>query len=195
MTDQLLPSGASTRRGGLRYSVAMTPFSFAHVFRAPSPAEILAAYWSPGHQIEQDRKIDIIERTVLELSETPAELCRTSRIVPRRQLPALVRPFVSGQLHYIETCRWRKQDDEIDIEIRPSILKGRALITALYRLTPAGTGLIQRSYAGSVSVDVALISSRIERGIVAEFERSIPLAAAVTQNWLDRSERPLSARA
>ncbi|MBA3459467.1 MAG: DUF2505 family protein [Deltaproteobacteria bacterium] len=173
----------------------MTPFSFQHVFRAPSPAEILAAYWNPGHQLEQDRKIDVIERTVLELSETASELRRTSRIVPRRQLPALVRPLISGQLHYVETCRWRKHDDEIDIEIRPSILRGRALITALYRLSPAGTGLIQRSYTGSVSVDVALISSRIERGIVAEFERSMPLAAAVTQDWLDRPERPLSARA
>jgi hypothetical protein len=173
----------------------MTPFAFEHVFRAPSPAEILAAYFDPAHQIEQDREVQIIERTVLELSDTPAELHRTSRIVPRRQLPALVRPLISGQLHYIETCRWRKHDDEIDIEIRPSILKGRALITALYRLSRAGTGLIQRSYAGSVSVDVALIASRIERGIVAEFERSMPLAAAVTQAWLDRSERPLSARA
>lgn len=173
----------------------MTPFSFQHVFRAPSPAVVLAAYWNPDHQVEQDKKIDVIERTVLDLAETPSELRRTSRVVPRRQLPALVRPLVSGQLHYVETCRWRKHDDEIDIEIRPSILRGRALITALYRLSPAGTGLIQRSYAGSVSVDVALISSRIERGIVAEFERSMPLAAEVTQAWLDRAERPLSARA
>jgi hypothetical protein len=38
-----------------------------------------------------------------------------------------------------------------------------------------------------VSVDIALLSSRIERGIVAEFEGSLPVAAARTQASLDRS--------
>jgi hypothetical protein len=63
------------------------------------------------------------------------------------------------------------------------------------RLIPAGTGLIRRIYDGSVSVDVALIAGRIERGIVAEYRRSLPLAAACTQSWLDRIDRSVSARA
>jgi len=173
----------------------MTPFAFEHLFRAPSAGEVFAAYFDPHQQVAQDRQLDIIERTVLDQIETATELRRTSRIVPRRQLPVLVRPLIAGPLHYIETVCWRRRDDEIDIELRPSILKGRALITALYRLSRAGTGLIHRSYTGSVSVDVALFSSRIERGIVAEFERSLPLAAACTQNWLDSTDRSMTARA
>lgn len=173
----------------------MTPFRFEHVFRAPSPADVFAAYFDPTHQIEQDRRVDIVERTILELEDTGAELRRVSRVVPRRQLPAFIRPLLSGQLHYIETLRWRRRDDELDIQIRPSILKGRALISARYSLTHNGSGQIRRVYDGSVSVDVALLSGRIERGIVAELERSLPVTAACTQEWLDRFERSVSAQA
>ncbi len=62
------------------------------------------------------------------------------------------------------------------------------MIRACYRLARAGNGVIRRIYEGSVSVDVALVSTRIERGIVAEFQRSLPLAAAVTRARLDGVE-------
>jgi hypothetical protein len=165
------------------------------VYRASSVAEIFDAYWDPAHQIEQDRRLEIVERTVLEAVETDAEIVRVSRVVPRRQLPALVRPLISGPLHYVETLRWRRAEDVIEIENLPSFLRGRVRITALYRLSRVGIGLIRRSYSGAVSASVALISTRIERGIVAEYERSLPLAASVTQDWLDRADRSLSARA
>jgi hypothetical protein len=173
----------------------MRSFSFEHVFRAPTTAAVFAAYFDPAHAIEQDQRLEIIERTVLELEDTPDELRRVCRVVPRRQLPAIVRPLVSGRLHYLETARWRKAEDTIELAIRPSILSGRASITALYRLSRVGPGAIRRVYEGTVSVDVALLSSRIERGIVAEFERSMPLAAACTQDFLDKTSRSLTARA
>lgn len=173
----------------------MESFSHEHVFRAPSTAAVFAAYFDPNHAREQDRELDIVERVVIEREETRDHLRRVCRIVPRRQLPALVRPLVSGPLHYVETAVWRKREDTIDITIAPSILSGRALITATYRLSPVSSGLIRRVYQGSVTVDVALVASRIERGIVAEFERSIPLAAACTQAYLDRTAANIQARA
>ncbi len=173
----------------------MKSFMHEHVFRAPSIAAVFAAYFDPRHAMEQDRELDIVERVILERSETDDELRRVCRIVPRRQLPPLVRSLCSGPLHYVETATWRKRDDAIDVRIEPSILSGRATIRATYRLSRAGAGLIHRRYEGSVSVDVAVISSRIERGIAAEFERSMPLAAACTQAFLDRSQLSLSARA
>jgi hypothetical protein len=176
-------------------SQRMKSFSFEHVFRAPSVAALFAAYFDPRHALEQDRELDIIERVILEQEETPEQLRRVCRVVPRRQLPALVRPLVTGQLHYIETATWRKHEDLIECEIRPSILSGRAMISAKYRLSPISPGLIRRSYEGSVSVDVRLLSSRIERGIVAEFERSMPLVAACTQAFLDRATSSVQAHA
>lgn len=172
----------------------MQSFRFEHVFRAASTLDVFTAYFDPGHAAEQDGKLDVVERTVLELDDTSAALRRVCRVVPRRQLPAIVRPLVSGPLHYVEVARWHKADDLIELDVRPSILSGRASITARYRLTPCGPGEIRRIYEGSVTVQVALISTRIERGIVAELERSLPLAAACTQAWLDRRAPSVAAR-
>jgi Protein of unknown function (DUF2505) len=173
----------------------MKSFTHEHVFRAPSATAVFIAFFDVAHAQEQDRALDFTERTVLERAETADDLRRVCRIVPRRQLPAFVRPLLGGPLHYIETAVWKKPDDVIDIEIRPSLLSGRAVIRATYRLSPLAPGQIQRRYEGTVSVDVALIASRIEHGIVKEFERSIPLAAATTQAFLDRPPRTIQARA
>jgi hypothetical protein len=172
----------------------MTPFCFEHVFRAASVADVFAAYFDPGHQREQDDQADLLERTVLEIVDTETDLRRVCRVVPRRQLPGFVRALMRGPLHYTETVRWRKASDEIDIEVLPSVLGGRAKITALYRLAAVGPGAIHRHYGGFAHVDVAMVSARIERGIVAEFEKSLPAAAACTQAWLDRPFRSVSAR-
>jgi Protein of unknown function (DUF2505) len=176
-----------------------TQFSFDHVFHAPSIAAVFAAYFDPTQLQLQDRRLDIIEREVLEFVDDGATVRRTCKVVPRRQLPAIVRPFVQGPLHYVESVVWRRRDHEIDIAIWPSLLRrssqGKPTITALYRLSQLPDGSIQRRYSGTVSVDLALLSSRIERGIVAEFERSMPLAAASTQAFLDGAGAYVSAHA
>ena len=161
-------------------------FCFEHVFDAPSTAAVFAAYFDPTHQTEQDREIDILERTILELTDDGETLRRVCRVVPKRQLPTLVKPFVPGQLHYIETVTWRRSVDEIEIDIRPSMLSGRVQILGTYRLDRVGPRAIRRRYEGEVSVDIALIAARIERGIVQELGKSIPVAASCTQLWLDR---------
>lgn len=164
----------------------MTPFCFDHVFQAPSIDAVFAAYFDPDHQTEQDRANAIVEREVLELEDDGNVLRRTSRIVPRRQLPALVKPLTSGELHYIEKIEWKRTEDTIRIEIQPSLLRGRVQIVGTYTLERLGPGEIRRRYSGDVSVDIALLAGRIERGIVAELARSLPISAAGTQDWLDR---------
>ena len=99
----------------------MTPFCFEHVFRAPSIAAVFAAYFDPEHAVQQDQRLAIIERTVLENRDTADELVRVSRVVPKRQLPAFLRPFVAGPLHYVERAIWRKREDRIDLEIAPGV--------------------------------------------------------------------------
>lgn len=172
----------------------MTPFCFEHVFAAPSPAAVLAAYFDANHQLEQDRAIDIAEREIIELVDDGETIRRTSRVVPRRQLPGFLRPLSSGPLHYLEIATWHRATNEISIEIRPSLMGGRAQIRATYTLDAVAPNTVRRRYQGHVSVDVALVRARVERGIVAEFERSMPLAASCTQAWLDR-QSPLSVSA
>jgi hypothetical protein len=172
----------------------VTPFSFEHTFAAPSPDALISAYFDAEHQAEQDRANEILEREVLEVVDTHTELRRVCRVVSRRQLPAVLRPFSSGPLHYVETVTWRRPSNELAIVIQ---LMKRTRIEATYRLENLGPGSVRRRYFGQVSVDVALLASRVEAGIVAELFRSLPRAAACTQAWLDRQQtsRSVLARA
>ena len=162
-----------------------TSFSFEHLFRAPDPQAILAVYFDPRHTALQDEKSNIVSREYLEVSDTGDAYRRVSKIVPNKQLPAMMRPFATGSLHYVEEQSWRRGTNEIHIVIRPSFLPGRAVIKAVYRLETAGQGLVRRTYAGTVSVEVSLLGGRIERGIIADMERSLVSSAAGTQSYLD----------
>jgi hypothetical protein len=157
----------------------VTPFSFDHVFRAESPDELIASFFDDDHQAEQDRALDILERQVLERGDG----WRVCRVVPNRKIP-----LVGGTFHYVESVT--RRGNELAIELRPSL--ARVAITATYRLEPVGDRAIRRRYAGAVSVNIALIGNRLERGIVDELGRSLPRAAACTQAWLDRIPRYMS---
>lgn len=171
----------------------MTPFCFEHVFLAAAPADIFAAYFDPDHVREQDRALELVERQILDFSDGD-EVVRTSRIVPRRQLPTLLRPFSPSRLYYTERASWRRGSSELAVDMR--LLGDRGRVQARYALLQTAPGSILRRYTGHVSVDIALVPSRVERGIVAEFERSLTLSAACTQGWLDRqSQRSVAARA
>ena len=163
-----------------------TQFRFDHVFRAASPSDVFAAYFEPAVVGDQDRALEVIERQILELADDGATLRRVCKVTPRRQLPAVLRPFMTTPLHYIETAIWRRAEGVIDIQIEFPTLRKTPTVRASYRLSRLSDGSIQRRYEGAVTVDIALLSSRIERGIVAEFERSMPITAACTQAFLDR---------
>jgi hypothetical protein len=164
----------------------VTPFRFEHEFRAPAPAAIFEAYFDPALSEEHDRQVEIARREVLELDDGPAELRRVTRAVPRRQLPAVIRPFVPGELSYVERLVWRKADDAIDLRVEPSILGGRTEIVMRYTVAPVGDGVVRRTCEGHVSVELRLIGRRVERTIVEDLGRSLATAAACTQAWLDR---------
>jgi hypothetical protein len=172
----------------------MTPFSFEHAFLAANVSDVFDAYFDPRLLIEQDRAVGIIERQVLELCDEEDEIVRRCRVVPRRQLPAVLRPFATGPLHYVEEVRGRRKAGEILIDLR--LLGDRARVRGTYELRQPAPGSVLRRYFGHVSVDVALVAGRVERGIVAEFERSLARAAACTQNWLSsQTQLTVAARA
>ncbi len=164
----------------------MTPFRYEAEFRAPSTAAVFAAYFDPAHIADQDRRVDIARRDVLELDDGPTELRRVCKVVPKRQLPAVIRPFVPGELYFHERLVWHKQADRIDMTIEPSLLGGRTEIHSVYALSVVGPGRVRRVYEGHVTVGIRLIGGRVERAIVEDLERSLVIAAAATQDWLDR---------
>lgn len=166
----------------------MTEFCFEHVFRAPSVAAVLGAYFNPDHLATQDALAEFADRTVVDTNDDGARLCTSWRVAAAQPLPLFVRPFVAGgRLRYLETMTWRRADDAIDLIVRPEVLGGRVQITAEYKLTKIGEGQIHRRYAGTISVDVRLVSGKIERAIAEKMQQTMPTMAACTQGWLDRT--------
>jgi hypothetical protein len=168
----------------------MTPFRFEYEFRAPSPAVVFEGYFDPALSAEQDRRVEVATRELIELDDQPTTLRRVCKVSPRRQLPAIIRPLVSGDLSYVERLIWHKGDDRIEMQIEPSVLSGRVAISAEYRLVAAGPGLVLRTYEGRVSVDLRLVGARVERGVIEDLGRSLTISAACTQEWLDRRAGP-----
>lgn len=166
----------------------MTEFRFEHVFRAPSVATVLAAYFDPDHLATQDELGELADRTVVESEEDGARLRTSWRVAAKHALPLYARPFVAGgRLRYVETMTWRRADDAIDLIIQPELLGGRVQIAAEYRLSQAGEGQVLRRYAGTISVNIRLLSGKIERAILEKIEQGMPAMAACTQGWLDRT--------
>lgn len=165
-----------------------TEFSYETVFRAPSTTTILEAYFNPDHLATQDKVALLGDRTVIS-DEDDGKVRTTSwRVVSLNPLPMFVRPFVEGgRLSYVETMMWRRADDEIDMTIQPQIAGGRVQIAATYTLRKVGDGQISRRYKGNVSVAVKLLSGKIERAIIEQIEKGMPMMTACTQGWLDRN--------
>jgi len=164
-----------------------TEFSYEHVFRAPSVETILNAYFDPDHLATQDKLAKLGDRTVVEEHDDGTIKKTTWRVTSLEPLPVFVRPFVKGgRLSYFEAMTWRKSADEVDLVVTPDILNGRVQINATYKLSKVGEGQVKRIYAGSVKVNITLLSGKIERGIVAEFDKSMAMMAKCTQDWLDQ---------
>lgn len=164
-----------------------TDFQYEHVFRAPSVAAVLAAYFDPEHLAMQDKLAELGDRTVTEDEDTEATRKTSWRVHSLKPLPVFARPFVQGgRLTYVETMTLRKAANEIDLTIAPQILSGRVSVTAVYALEQIGEGQVRRRYRGQIVVGIPLLSGKIERAIIAEIDKGMPLMTGVTQTWLDQ---------
>lgn len=165
-----------------------TEFRYETVFDASGKLAVLAAYFNDDHLAAQDKVAELCDRKVVESHEDAALRSATWSVRSVRPLPLFARPFVDGgRLTYLETMKWRKADDEIDMTIVPQILGGRVQITAVYQLSDVGPGKVKRRYQGAITVQASLLSGKIERAIAAEIEKGMPLMAGCTQSWLTRT--------
>jgi hypothetical protein len=164
-----------------------TEFSYEHVFRAPSAQTILEAYFDASHLAAQDVVAGLTDRTVVESVDDDTQRKCVWRVTSQSQLPMFVRPFVKGgKLSFFESMTWRKGDNTVEATVTPDILSGRVSIKSTYKLDEVGDGQVRRRRSGSVTANITLLSGKIERGIIAEFDKGTPAMTKVTQDWLDQ---------
>jgi Protein of unknown function (DUF2505) len=172
---------------GVRVS---TEFRFEHVFRVASPRVLVDAYFDADHLATQDAHVELGDRVVVESDDDGAVRRCVWRVTSLRPLPMVARPLVSGgRLRYLESMTWRRDTgdtERVEMTVSPEILGGRVQVAGTYQLSALGDGRVQRVYAGSITANIKLLSSRIERGILETFTAAMPAMAACTQGWLDR---------
>jgi hypothetical protein len=167
------------------------PYSFRVPGQAAADPEVrLARFWAlyfdPAHVAEQDRRNHILRRQLVDEHEHDGVLTRTCRVVPGRQLPGWARAALGGELSFDETLSWVRGSRQLRLTVVPSVLSRRIHIDGSYELTPRDPDRIDRSFAGTVRADLALVGGRVEREIVRDLERSLAEAGRCTQAWLDR---------
>ena len=80
----------------------MTHFRIAHEFDA-DPDRYWAMFFDEGYNIEVARRLDMKERTVISRNEDEATIRFEQKLVPRRDLPHIIKKLVGGDLGYVDS--------------------------------------------------------------------------------------------
>ncbi len=163
----------------------MTHFKITHEL-ATDPAGFWKVFLHEPYNVELYDRIGVKERTVLDRSEDAATVKWSVRIVPRRDLPAVVRKIVGGDLGYTEISVLHRAENWIDVRIEPTLLRDRTKIHGRYSITPVGEKRVRRVFEGDVAVDVPLVGRKVEAVVIEDIQKSYDVAAQVTSEWLAR---------
>jgi hypothetical protein len=169
------------RRAASRKDYALRMrFRFEHEFRGTVEA-YWRAFFDDALTRDQYERLGVRELEVVERREDDEALARTLRVVPARELPAVLRRLTGASLGYTETTVLDRRAGVATTTVVPDTLADRITIGGRHVVTSPSPGAIVRTFEGSVEVRVAVIGGRIERAIVEDMRRSYAASAAMTQ--------------
>jgi hypothetical protein len=161
----------------------VTHFAFAHDFDA-DPEQFWKLFFDEPYNDALYVRLNMKERTVLSRTEDDATIHFEQKILPRRDLPAIVKKLVGGDLGYVESTTFYKGKNYMDVKIEPTLLKERTKVRARYTITSIAPGKVRRTFEGDIDVDIPLIGRRVEAVVLVDVKRSYDVAAEVTREWL-----------
>lgn len=163
----------------------MTHFKITHEFAADAKT-----YWKvfldEAYNVALYDRIGVKERTMLDRSEDDKTVKWSVRIMPKRDLPGVIKKVVGGDLGYTEISTLYKDENWIDVRIEPSLMKERTKIKAKYTLEPIGDKRVRRTFEGDIHIDLPLVGKKVEAAILEDLQKSYDVAARVTAEWLAR---------
>lgn len=163
----------------------MTHFSIVHEFDC-TPAEFWRVFFHEPYNVEVYDRIGVRERRFLERKEDERTIHFALRIMPKRDLPAIIKKIVGGDLGYTEISTYYKGKDYLDVSIEPTLLKERTRVKAKYSLQETRPGHVRRTFEGDVDVDVPFVGRKVEGTVLEDVKRSYDIAARTTTEWLKK---------
>ena len=161
----------------------MTHFKIAHEFAA-DPQTYWKVFLSEPYNVALYDRIGIKERTILSRTEDEKTVKWSVRIMPKRDLPGVIKKIVGGDLGYVETSTLYRDESYIDVHIAPTLMKERTKIRGKYTVVPIGGGRVRRTFEGDIDIDLPLVGKKVEATILEDMQRSYDVAAQVTAEWL-----------
>lgn len=162
-----------------------THFAIRHEFDT-TPEAFWRVFLHEPYNVELYDRIGVKERTVLERHEDDHTIKWAVRIVPKRDLPPIIKKIVGGDLGYTEISTFYKGKNYLDVTVEPTLLKERTTIKAVYSVKVLGPNRIQRVFEGDIRIDLPLVGSKVEATILDDMTKSYNVAATVTTEWLKR---------
>jgi len=163
----------------------VTHFKIVHEFDS-DPATYWKVFLHEPYNVELYDRIGVKERTMLDRSEDAKTVKWSIRIVPKRDLPGVIKKIVGGDLGYTEISTLYKDENYIDVKVEPSLMKDKTKIRAKYTLTPIGPKRVRRTFEGDIDISLPLVGKKVESVILEDMQRSYDIAAKVTSEWLAR---------
>jgi Protein of unknown function (DUF2505) len=161
----------------------VTHFKITHEFAA-DPKTYWKVFLDEKYNVALYDRIGVKERTVLDRSEDEKTVKWSVRIMPKRDLPGVIKKVVGGDLGYTEISTLYKDENWIDVKIEPSLMKERTKIKAKYTLEPLGDQRVRRTFEGDIHIDLPFVGKKVEAAILEDLQKSYDVAAKVTAEWL-----------
>ncbi len=164
----------------------MIPFRFEHEFRG-SVARYWELFFDDDVQRAQFERVGVKVFEILERVDTGDTITRRLHVVPKRDIPAVIKKVTGASLGYTEQTTLYRRRNVADTVVVPTTLGGRTVIGGQHTVTELGDGRFVRAFVGAITIAVPLVGKKIEKAIFEDMERSYADGAKITQGRLDAS--------
>jgi hypothetical protein len=161
-----------------------THFSIAHEFDCDA-ATYWEIFWDPAFNADLYPKLRC-ERTLLDQRDEDDTRVREQEVRPERELPSVLRKFMSGALKYVEHGVFKKPAGPLEVNIKVPALGSRFEMHATYTVTDVAPGRCRRTFEGECMVKVPLVGGTAEKAIVSNLRETYDSAAKVHREWIAR---------
>jgi|SRR5690606_20441019 len=119
--------------------------------------------------------------------EGPAlEIRRELRLTPRREIPRMLRSFVTSAVSYVQSDHFRARDNLIETRTTPNFMADRIDNHGVFRLDVLGESRVKRIWNGHCSAKVPLVGGKVESFLVDQIRDSYRKTTDFMRTWFAR---------
>ena len=161
-----------------------TRFTIVHEFDCDA-ATYWDIFWDEAFNVDQYPKLGCV-RTLLLRRDDGDTLVRDQEVRPERELPSVLRKFMSGALKYVEHGVFKKPAGPLDVTVKGPALGERFQLRAAYTVAEVGPGRCRREFAGECTVKIPLLGGTADKTIMSNMRETYDNAAKVHREWIAR---------